>query len=279
MNLEVLIEKLQDTGIVTEVFYYESTDSTNIRAKEEAQNGAPNGTLMVADMQTAGKGRRGRMWESPQGKNIYFTLILKPAFAPDKASMLTLVMALAVARGMERAGKTAAEESLALPEGSACLYPQIKWPNDLLINGKKVCGILTEMGLAGSSIDYVLIGVGINVYEQEFAPELADKAGSLETVWGLKVSRTDLLAAILDEFWKVYGLFCEREDLSLLTEEYNQKLINKNRDVCVLDPKGEYTGRAKGIASTGELRVELQDGREELVYAGEVSVRGIFGYV
>lgn len=286
MTAQVLKDKLQDTGIVPCICFFQSTDSTNIRAKEAAQNGAEHGTLVVADMQTAGKGRRGRAWDSPQGKNIYFTLILKPEFTPDKASMLTLVMALAVAKGMDAVVKTADKEECngEVPDGvqsreGALSYPRIKWPNDLVMNGKKVCGILTELGLKGNAIDHVLIGVGINVYEQEFAPELADKASSLETEWGMKVSRPDLLAAILDEFWKAYELFCEKEDLSLLAEAYNQRLINKDRDVCVLDPKGEYTGRAKGITTTGELRVELQDGREELVYAGEVSVRGIYGYV
>jgi len=263
MNLEDLKEKLQDTGMVPDVCFYESTDSTNIRAKETAQTGFSHGTLIVADRQTAGKGRRGRTWESPQGKNIYFTLILKPEFSPDKASMLTLVMALAVAKGIEKY------------RGN----PWIKWPNDIVMKDKKVCGILTEMGLAGSTIDHVLIGVGINVYKQGFAPELADKATSLEAELGIKISRPELIAAILEEFWKAYGMFCEAEDLSLLAGEYNQRLINKDREVCVLDPKGEYTGRAKGITSTGELRVELPDGSEELVYAGEVSVRGIYGYV
>ena len=286
MNLEVLIEKLQDAGIVTDVFYYESTDSTNIRAKEAAQNGAPDGTLIVADRQTAGKGRRGRVWESPQGKNIYFTLILKPGFAPDKASMITLVMALAVAKGIEAIAK-ATDKTATNEEGTVGVQckedfmscPCIKWPNDIVIDGKKVCGILTEMGLAGSTIDHVLVGVGINVHEQEFAPELASTATGLETELGMKISRPDLLRVILDEFWKAYELFYEREDLSLLAEEYNLRLINRDREVCVLDPKGEYTGRAKGITPRGELRVQLQDGKEELVYAGEVSVRGIYGYV
>ena len=147
------------------------------------------------------------------------------------------------------------------------------------MNGKKVCGILTEMGLSGSSIDHVLIGVGINVYKQDFAVEIVDTATCLEAELGISISRSELIVAIVEEFWKAYELFCEREDMCLLAEEYNRRLINKDREVCVLDPQGEYRGVATGITDTGELCVRLPDGSMTQVYAGEVSVRGIYGYV
>ena len=248
---------------------YDSIDSTNAQAKRDAASGAPDGTLIVADMQTAGRGRRGREWESPAGKNIYFTLLLRPEFAPDKASMLTLVMALAAAKGMKKACS-------GIPD---CPEPQIKWPNDIVVNGRKVCGILTEMSVKRERIDYVIIGVGVNVKRQEFAPELAGKATSLEAECGQRLSREKLLADIMEAFQEYYVLFEKRQSLAELREAYDAMLVNRDREVCVSDPKGEYRGIATGITDTGELCVELPDGSKTQVYAGEVSVRGIYGYV
>lgn len=257
------------------VHFYEQIDSTNAQAKVEAGKGAESGSLIVADMQTAGRGRRGREWCSPAGKNIYFSLLLRPDLAPDKASMLTLVMALAVAKGMKQTMKTLAAE-----DGESILpYPEIKWPNDIVMNGKKVCGILTEMGMKQNAIDYVIIGVGINVHRQEFAQELVDKATSLDAECGKRISRKALLEKVTEAFEEYYDIFMKQGSLEGLREEYEAVLVNRNREVCVLDPHGEYRGVARGITDTGELRVELPDGNVINVYAGEVSVRGIYGYV
>lgn len=270
-----LSEKIKNSGIVKNISFYDSVDSTNVQAKKAAERGAECGTLIVADMQTAGRGRRGRDWDSPAGKNIYFSLLLRPDFAPDKAAMLTLVMALAVTRGI----KKAVGEKQSGTELSAASKPWIKWPNDIVMNGKKVCGILTEMGMKQDAIDYVIIGVGINVYRQKFAPELVDKATGLETECGKRLWRSTLLADIMESFEEYYTIFSESQSLEGLREEYNALLVNRNREVCVLDPHGEYRGIATGITDTGELCVELPDGNVTKVYAGEVSVRGIYGYV
>lgn len=248
------------------VYFFACTDSTNIQAKKLAEQGAVHGSVVVAEAQTAGRGRHGRVWDSPAGKNLYFTLLLRPEFAPDKASMLTLVMALAVLKGMEKAIGKPGEIG-------------IKWPNDLIINGKKICGILTEMTLAHSSIESVIIGVGINLEKQEFAPELADKATSIEAEWGIAPCKENLLAEIMSAFEEYYETFIQTCDLRELQEEYNACLVNCGREVCVLDPKGEFRGIARGINSVGELLVELADGVITPIYAGEVSVRGIYGYV
>lgn len=258
---EELLKKLQTKIMGRSVYYFECTDSTNIQAALAAKNGARHGAVFVAEKQTAGKGRRGRTWESPAGKNLYFSLLLKPDFAPDKAAMLTLVMAVSVAR------------ALALED------VRIKWPNDLVINGKKICGILTEMSLEQNCIEHVVIGVGINVREQEFDPELVDKATSIEAECGQVLSKELLLAEILKSFEELYEIFQKTCDLSALQAEYEELLVNKDREVCVLDPKGEYRGIARGINATGELLVEREEGALETVYAGEVSVRGIYGYV
>lgn len=246
------------------VSFYDTVNSTNLRAKLDADNGAPEGALVVADMQTAGRGRRGRTWSSPAGLNVYFTLILKPQYVPDKASMVTLVMALAVAEGIR--------ETCGVEAG-------IKWPNDIVANGKKVCGILTEMSVERDFIHHVVIGVGINVGLQEFAPELAATATSLQAECGRKVPKAVLVANIMKAFEKHYEVFRGKADLSGLIGSYNEMLVNRDREVRVLDPKGEYSGIARGINEVGELLVELPDGRVEKVYAGEVSVRGIYGYV
>lgn len=257
-----------------QLYFYESLGSTNIEAKRLAESGAPHGTLVVADMQTAGRGRRGRGWESPAGTNIYLTIVLKPEFAPDKASMLTLVMAYAVAKGVEKTLADYGREASAFELG-------IKWPNDIVINGKKICGILTEMSMSveQASIQYVVIGVGINVGKQKFSPEVADKATGLNQECGTHISRSRLLTDIMEVFEKSYEEFGEQENLSGFKEAYNALLVNRGREICVLDPKGEYRGVAKGIDDSGELLVELPDGSTTKVYAGEVSVRGIYGYV
>lgn len=280
---KAIADSMQTQWIGQNIRFYEKVDSTNLRAKLEAEKGAESGTLIVAECQTAGRGRRGRVWNSPHGANLYFTLILKPKFAPDKASMLTLVMALAVVRGMEQAME--AEEVVAEPVSDASeksAFPKIKWPNDIVWNDRKVCGILTEMSVqqgVQNRISHVLIGVGINVYQQEFPPELAKKATSLETECGRRISRSKLLADIMQAFEKYYDIFREAESLAGLKKLYNQKLVNCSREVRVLDPKGEFMGIATGINDVGELCVTLADGSTIEVYAGEVSVRGICGYV
>lgn len=265
-----LVSRINTKWVGKPAHFYESVGSTNVQAKIDAENGAKSGTLIVADRQTAGRGRRGRSWDSPGGTNIYFTLILKPDFAPDKASMLTIVMALAVAEGMRK--------NIGV---SVSMLPsiEIKWPNDIVVNGKKVCGILTEMSLEHDYIQNVVIGVGINVRKQEFASQIADTATSLEEECGRRISRCALIGDIMEAFEENYGIFYGVGDLSGLRKSYDSLLVNKDREVCVLDPKGEYKGIARGINDTGELIVEREDGSLEEVYAGEVSVRGIYGYV
>ncbi len=246
------------------IAFYESVGSTNVTAKLLAEEDAPAGTLVVAESQTAGRGRRGRGWVSPPGHNLYFTLLLRPQINPDKASMLTLVMALAVKEGMEEACNVQAG---------------IKWPNDIVLNGRKVTGILTEMSLQGEYIQHVVIGVGINVKKQEFAPELAEKATSLEAELGRSISRALLLERVMERFEEDYALFMEKQDMSLLLTAYNAALVNCGKQVQVLEPAGEYAGTARGINEKGELLVLDSANNLQKVFAGEVSVRGIYGYV
>lgn len=246
------------------VYFYESVNSTNQQAKQLAESGCGQGTLVAADMQTAGRGRRGKAWSSPAGTNVYFTLILKPEYDPDCVSMVTLVMALAVAEGIR---------------ATCGVEAGIKWPNDIVADGKKLCGMLTEMSVERDYIHHVVVGAGINVRRQEFAPEIADRAVSLEQLCGQRVSRALLIANVMKAFEKFYDCFEREHSLAGLLEQYNRLLVSRDGEVCVLDPKGEYRGISRGVNARGELLVELADGRVTEVYAGEVSVRGVYGYV
>lgn len=248
------------------VVSYEITDSTNTRAKQLAEEGAVHGTLVVANMQTAGKGRRGRSWQQEEGSVIAMSLLLRPVFSPDKASMLTLLAAHSVAGAIEAV--------TGLPAA-------IKWPNDIVINRKKTVGILTEMslGVEQAAIDYIVIGIGINVNNTAFPEEIRDMATSLYLEKGERVSRSVLIAESMRRLEVDYEAFLKTEDLSAILPDYNAHLISMNKEVRVLDPKGEYTGISRGMDAQGELLVERADGEIIKVYAGEVSVRGLYGYV
>ena len=245
------------------ILYYETTDSTNLRIRQAGDEGAPHGTLAVADRQTAGRGRRGRTWESPAGSSIYMSVLLRPDIAPNKASMLTLVMALSVAEGIQQ-----------------CIpIIQIKWPNDIIVNGKKLVGILTEMSAQIDYINHVTVGVGINVNMTAFPEEIADTATSLCLECGHAVKRAPLIAAVMERLEENYEIFLETEDLSGLMERYSALLVNRDRDVRIIGEKETYQAHAIGIDRTGELIVRREDGTMEKIYAGEVSVRGVYGYV
>lgn len=191
------------------------------------------------------------------------SLILKPDIAPYHASMLTLVMALATTRAIrEISGITVG----------------IKWPNDLVVEGKKICGILTEMSADPDQINHIVIGVGINVGCMDFSEEIRVVATSIAEHTQTEFSRADLIARILFQFEAVYDTFIQTEDLSGLMEEYNALLLNCDKEVKILDPKGSYEALALGINEQGELLVWVEDELRKIT-AGEVSVRGIYGYV
>ena len=259
-----LRSRIRTVWVGSELHFYRITGSTNLLAKQAGEEDAPHGALFVADEQTAGRGRRGRSWQSPPGANIYFTILLRPDFAPDQASMLTLVMAHSVACAIHRL---------------TGLEPSIKWPNDVLLEGKKVCGILTEMSVEREYIHYVVCGVGINVVSQDFPEGIREHAIAVEEVYGQAVSKGALLQYVMEDFERDYDAFVAAGDLTPLLESYNGMLVNRDRRVRVLDPKGEWEGIARGINAGGELLVEGIEGGIQNIFAGEVSVRGIYGYV
>ena len=262
---EAEIKSLMHTDwVAKEVLYFDTIDSTNTKAQELAEKGYPSGTLVVADKQDSGKGRRGRSWVSPSGTGIFMTLMIKPDINPNNASMLTLVAALAVAKAIT---SVTGEEAL------------IKWPNDIVVNGKKVCGILTEMNAQFDYINHIVVGIGINVHNESFPEEISQMASSLMIeAGGKRFHRAQIIAETMSYFEQYYDTFLKTQDLSALVREYDELLVNRNKSVRVLDPKEPFDGKAMGITPKGELIVETWESRK-LVSSGEVSVRGIYGYV
>ena len=262
---EAEIKSLMHTEwVAKEVLYFDTIDSTNTKAQELAEKGYPSGTLVVADKQESGKGRRGRSWVSPSGTGIFMTLMIKPDINPNNASMLTLVAALAVAKAIT---SVTGEEAM------------IKWPNDIVVNSKKVCGILTEMNAQFDYINHIVVGIGINVHNESFPEEISQMASSLMIeAGGKRFHRAQIIAETMSYFEQYYDTFLKTQDLSALVREYDELLVNRNKSVRVLDPKEPFDGKAMGITSKGELIVDTWESRK-LVSSGEVSVRGIYGYV
>ncbi len=263
ITAEEILSRLRTKWAARTVCFYESIDSTNNEAKRLAERGAVSGTLVVAEEQVQGKGRRGRTWVTPAGSAIAMSLILRPEIPPEKASMLTLVMGMAAA--------SACRELCGVDAG-------IKWPNDVVGDGKKICGILTEMSCEVDFINDVVIGIGMNTAVDQFPPELAQTAVSLHTLMGRRPDRAMLIDVCMEKFEQYYDRFLMTQDFSLLMEDYNAFLVGKGRKVRVLYPDCEFEGISEGINAAGELMVRRTDGTVENVYAGEVSVRGIYGY-
>lgn len=246
------------------LFCLDTVDSTNDYIKKLAEDGAPHGTLAVADYQSGGKGRRGRSWVTPHGTAIAMSILVRPTLAPEKASMMTLVAGMAVARSVKEV---------------TGLDVKIKWPNDVVIDGKKISGTLTEMSMELGAIHYIVIGTGINANVTEFPDEIKDTATSLILEKGEKVDRAAIICAHMEAFEDFYDRFMEYGDMTLLREDYQELLVNQDKVVRVLEPGHEYTGIARGIDEMGQLLVEKEDGSIVKVYAGEVSVRGVYNYV
>jgi len=262
---EEILSRLHTKKIAHNIRYFPVTDSTNIQAKLLAEEGNTDGLLVIAEEQTKGRGRRGHTWDSHAGDDIFMSLLLKPAIPPQAASMLTLVAALAVAGAVEKETK---------------LPVRIKWPNDIVVSRKKICGILTEMSSEADYIHYVVIGIGINVNTQNFSEEIASMATSLylEQEKKKRINRSGLIAAVMEQFEYYYACFLTTGDLSSLREEYNRKLEGIGNVVKIVGTQEEI-GISEGITDTGELVIRFSDGSKRKVVSGEVSVRGLYGYV
>ena len=295
-NKEEVENRLRTRWAGHPLLYSEETGSTNNDIFALSDQGFPHGTLALTGTQTAGKGRRGRLWISPPDVNIYMSILLRPDLRPESAPMLTLVMALAVYEACEElyaSGKeydtreTAQEADRAQKtgDGSPSLKFGIKWPNDIVVSAdggpyKKICGILTEMRMEEKEIRDIVIGTGINANQTEFPEEIRETAGSLALALGHAVNRAELTAETWRFFEADFEAFCETQSLETLRDKYEAALVNRGRKVRVLDPQEPYEGTAMGITAGGELIVRPQDGSADReVSSGEVSVRGVMGYV
>ena len=272
---------MEETSGVRDVLFFETIDSTNSECARRAEAGDEGGLLVVSEDQSLGRGRRGRTWESPHGVNVYFSLMIRPKVSPKCAPMLTLLMALAVCRGMEKIhdGQVRKAPGRKSASGKTPNSPLIKWPNDIVIAGRKCCGMLTEMSCEEDYIRHVVIGVGINVRHQDFAPDIRDTAIALDDAWDMKVKRSVLIAEIMNEFGPLLERFEKECDLGFVRSMYLDRLVNAGKKVRVLSPSGDYEALARGINESGELLVETPDGIVHEINSGEVSVRGVYGYV
>lgn len=249
--------------------YYDSVDSTNDRIKQRARAGEDQGLVISAGSQTAGKGRIGRRWESPSQDSIATSILIKPDdIKIESIPTITVVAAMAVRDALYR------------------LYGldgQIKWPNDIVLNGKKICGILTEMEMRDNKVWYVVVGIGVNVHNKTFPEDIAFKATSvdleLESLDTESIShRSEITKAIWESFKKYYNIFLQTQDMSGLKGEYESHLANLGNRVRIEAQADSYEAIAKGIDNHGQLIVEV-DGEYKVINSGEVSVRGIYGYV
>lgn len=239
-----------------EVVYFEETDSTNVRAHELGEAAAPDGTVVIAEHQTAGKGRRGRQWISPPGVNLYTSVLLRPDILPRFATQLTFVSAVAVARAIEDVTD---------------LEPRVKWPNDVLLGGKKVAGLLNEMSAETESINYVILGIGVNLNMSagQFPADLRYPATSVALEQEAPISRLDLARALFRRLDYYYFLFLEQGFPPVIRDWENLcDLMGKMVEVDYQDRL--VRGRAEGIDEDGALLLRLPDGMKERVLAGDV---------
>ncbi len=235
---------------------FDETDTTNERAK--AASDLPDGSVFIAEVQTRGKGSRGRSWVSPRGEGIWLSILLKPDISPLEVSQITLVTGLAVCRAIG-------------------LGSMIKWPNDIVIGGKKICGTLTEMSAEMNAVNYVVCGTGINVNTESFSEEIKDRATSMYLEGGAKFERNKIIAKFLNEFEKLYKIFIKK-GLAAILDDYKKNCITIGREVSVIFKKATVIGTAVDVDESGALVVETDSGIIH-VTSGEVSVRGIYGYV
>ena len=250
---------LETKTIGCRIICHEEIDSTNNAAKRLAREGAAEGTVVVAESQTGGKGRLERQFFSPKGKGIWFSVVLRPKFLPQEAPKCTLLAAVAVARAMTEFG----------------LKPGIKWPNDLLYDNKKLVGILTEMSAEMDGINYIVIGTGINVNiaPEEFPEELRSVATSLSQMKGANLPRVKFLQAVLRALDDLYAKV-QVEGFAPVLKEWRQYSITLGQEVKVIGVRdGEvYYGKAVDIDDEGALLVDTGEGRQR-VLAGDVSIR------
>ena len=266
MMKEQIIRNLRESCLWQDsLLWFDSIESTNTTARELARQGAPHGTVLIADQQTGGRGRRGRSFHSPAGSGIYMSVILHPRCAPQQIMHLTCASAVAMCDAVEAA---------------TGLRPGIKWTNDLVCGKRKIAGVLTELGFDNrGNVDFAVIGIGINCCQQEadFPEDIRRIAGSLASVTGQKIDRALVAVAMMDALFRM--------DAKLLTgkahtlNRYRQDCITLGQEISLVRGEEVRHGTALDIDEDGALIVRFSDGQISAVNSGEVSVRGMYGYV
>jgi BirA family transcriptional regulator, biotin operon repressor / biotin---[acetyl-CoA-carboxylase] ligase len=253
---DMLRQQIKGSLFAKRVYHFFRTDSTNRVALELGYAGEPEGAVVLAEEQTAGRGRAGRSWHSERATGIYVTLLLRPRISPVQAPLLTMMAGLSAYSAIrEQTG----------------LQPDLKWPNDLTLNGKKLGGILTEMHAETTLVRFVIVGIGINVNQEKFPGELSGVATSLRSETGKTQSRLELLARLLREFENDYKRFL-RDGSSSVTERFAQvSSYALGKKVRVTNGNETYVGVTAGLRPEGLLQVQREDGNVVTVLAGDVT--------
>lgn len=265
MKAKILSHLSPDYPWKDQLTFLRETDSTNDQLKALARQGAPQGTVLIADRQTGGHGRLGRSFHSPEGVGIYMSILLRPQCSPQELMHLTCATAVAMCDAVE----------------AACGFrPGIKWTNDLVSGKRKLGGILTELGLSPKAmVEYAIIGIGINCCQQpsDFPEEIRGIAGSLAMVSGQETDRSRVAAAMLDALHQMNESLLTGKEETL--RRYRQDCITIGQDISLVRGDQVRHGKAIGVDDTGALVTQFPDGTVEALNSGEVSVRGMYGYV
>jgi len=256
-----------DTKLIgRDIKWFSTLDSTNIYAKKLAIEGCNEGTVIIAETQTAGRGRLGREWSSADGLGIWMSIILKPSILPEFVQLITLAASVAIVKAIY---------------STTGIQTGIKWPNDIILKDRKLCGILTEMSCEADHINYVIIGVGINVNQdtKDFCGQLSDKAISLKLFSEDKINykREDLVKNILREIEKAY-LQINNMLTGSIIDDWRRFSVTLGKEVTVVSKENKFTAIAEDITDEGKLIVRCADGKIMEILSGEVSVIGIMGY-
>lgn len=255
---------LKSKLIGSNIVHFDTINSTNTKAKELAADNCPDGTVIVSEEQTSGRGRLGRQWVSPKGKGIWMSIVLRPEISPMEAYKVTIIAAAAVHGALSQHGINA----------------QIKWPNDIIIGGKKVCGILTEMNAELSKIHYLVIGIGINVNTEasEIPEDLKDKASSLKIQAGKTFDRKSIFGSILNHFEPLYNDFINTGSIAASIDVCKKYSAVLNREILLIEGNKSSSVKVIDINNNGHLLIE-ENGITREVLSGEVSLRAKDGYI
>jgi len=264
LTYEEIEPYLNTTYIGRNILYFDTIDSTNKKAKDIADS-SKDGTVLISEEQTAGRGRLGRNWSSPKGKSLLISILLKPEIEPSRVSSITLVGAVALVKTLENFG----------------LKGLIKWPNDIIINYKKVAGILTEMSAEINQVNYIVMGIGVNLYvkSEEFPEDIRNKAGSILSETGMKIDRKEFTGIFLNNFEKYYQEYFLGNNFKEIVKISKDKSILLGKEVRIISRDTTYEAKVLNITEEGHLLIEKGDGTKEEIYSGEVSVRGKNGYI